>query len=302
MDRKPTYHPLSGFYKKAKQYQVWYKQNMLNIIVHDKIAETMLTDEDAQAGNNFNIQWPDLLNSVNERFTFSGGNKKMWKNMLRSEHIAFNIFIPIRDLAKNPQTIRFLNELIPGADIQKITKVEVEYVPPDVPKQNLLNDNTSFDTYIEYFNIAGEKCGLGIEVKYTEKSYPYGKTEKERMFDEEGKSLYHQTTLKSNLYLPNSIYRLREKSLKQLWRNHLLGEKMKQIGLIDQFTSVHLYPLGNNYQEKCTKEYVQLLSDSGKQRFVALTFEKFIHLSKTYFTKPTETAWISYLEKRYIVN
>ncbi len=90
-------------------------------------------------------------------------------DMLRSEDIPFNLFPPLgrdRHLAK--QVIRKAF----GIECEEITSVECEWAPS--PKENFLGDITSFDAYVAYAGKGGQKGGIGIEVKYTEREYKIG--------------------------------------------------------------------------------------------------------------------------------
>ena len=118
------------------------------------------------------------------------------------------------------------------------------------------------------------------------------------MFDED--SLYNQLTHRSKLFRKESIPNLREKKLKQHWRNHLLGIRMVELGELDIFHSVHLYPEGNTYQAEACEQYQASLLDYGRNQFVPITFEQFIKVAKKSFIKSSiDTSWITYLKGRY---
>lgn len=222
-------------------------------------------------------------------------------NMLRSEHIPFNLFYPLEKLRnKDPNLLnRFLERLLDNnINIDKVTRIKIEFASnPDLHKSKLLDDNTSFDTYIEYFD-GDKKCGLGIEIKYTEKSYPYGKTEKDRMFNKPD-SEYNRLTKDCDFYKLEKLGILKEKKLKQLWRNHLLGIKLVELKELDEFYSVHLYPDGNTYQKEACDMYSDCLANDKKQSFVPVTFEKFISVALDILKYKENKEWIDYLRKRY---
>ena len=161
-------------------------------------------------------------------------------NMLRSEHIPWNVFYPMKsDLQA---TAALLKEILITDEIDNVTDVRIEWAPQ---KESALDDNTSFDTYIEYM-YNWKECGVGIEVKYTEEGYPFGKLERKRVMEEED-SLYAIKTRQCGLYT-NEINnrRLSETLLckddyRQIWRNHLLGAAMVMNGQIDYFLSMKNY-------------------------------------------------------------
>ncbi len=216
--------------------------------------------------------------------------------MLRSEHIPFNFFVPLHlSLSENQEPVlSFLSALLQRNDLKKVTQFKVEWAP----KNKILDDNTSFDTYFELQTVTG-KLGVGIEVKYTEKSYPYGATEKDRLSSEESK--YYKYWKDCACYEEGSYLKLGSKNLKQFFRNHLLGMVMVENGLIDEFINVHLYPLGNFYQHKESSEFKNFLIECKKHTFIPVTFENFISTGKNTLKEEQFKNWLSYLEDRYIV-
>ena len=272
--------------KSGKQNEIEYKH--------------ILSDEDAINGANFycyknQLEWENLQKwAKNDKskvnFTSNG-----LKNMLRSEHIAYNIFYPLEKLRENkPEQLCNLISKILNCKVNQVTEIKVEYAG-NVHKSKLLKDNTSFDAYVGFVS-KGLKCGAGIEIKYTEGSYPYGKTELENLENES--SLYWQTAKASNMFVLNSENKkqLITKKLKQPWRNHLLGIKMVQSKLLDKFYSVHLFPKQNTYQQSVTEEYSNTLKDKSKQYFIPLTFEAFVDAANKVEIKDK---WLTYFKIRY---
>lgn len=220
-------------------------------------------------------------------------------NMLRSEHIPWNVFYPMKsDLQA---TAALLKEILITDEIDNVTDVRIEWAPQ---KESALDDNTSFDTYIEYM-YNWKECGVGIEVKYTEEGYPFGKLERKRVMEEED-SLYAIKTRQCGLYT-NEINnrRLSETLLckddyRQIWRNHLLGAAMVMNGQIDRFHSITLYPNGNTHFKKVLPEYEKLLSEYGKATFGYITIEKLILLICKHFEMNEKNKqWVDYLNTRY---
>ena len=220
-------------------------------------------------------------------------------NMLRSEHIPWNVFYPM-NLDKQA-TLTLLKEILKTDEIDKVTDIRIEWAPE---KEEALDDNTSFDTYIEYI-YNGKECGVGIEVKYTEEGYPFGKLERKRVMEEEN-SLYAIKTRQCGLYTNEiSNRRLSETLLckddyRQIWRNHLLGAAMVMNGRITKFHSITLYPNGNTHFKKVLPEYEKLLSEYGKATFGYITIEKLILLICKHFEMNEKNKqWVDYLNTRY---
>lgn len=244
----------------------------------------------AIAGMNF-YPWPGLLDAVAERFGHS--DKKLYWDMLRSEHIPFNFFIPLRDLA----VTRSLISGWTGDPVKQIGKIIVEWAPE--PSGEYLADNTSFDTYVEYERDDQTRGAVGVEVKYTERSYSWGQRERAQMSDPE--SAYHRVHGAADLYLSGAQTDLATRSLKQLWRNQLLGEAMVQRGLVSRFTSVLLYPRGNEYLARVSTRYSLQLKPAQRHRFMAVPYEQFIAQARALDPGDDGVRWLNYLEARYVV-
>lgn len=293
--------------KKALEKQLSFKKsrNLNSSGTHGgKHYEHILSDNDALNGANFYCYRDEIELKNLQEWAFKSKGKKVkfdgggLKNLLRSEHIPYNIFYPLEKLRiETPDLLnRFLESLFDGKiKVDKVVRIKVEFAS-DADKKQLLNDNTSFDTYFEYMD-GNDLCGIGIEVKYTEKSYPYGKTEKQMMFDQS--SPYNSLTKKCGYYIDKATVKLAEKNLKQPWRNHLLGIKLVENGLLKKFHSVLLYPEGNDYQFNVINAYTECLTEMHKDSFKGLTFETFINKAEAILKSPESTKWLSYLKDRY---
>ena len=265
---------------------------------------TILADDDAKNGANFYCyknatEWANLQSwassSKGKKVNFTGAGLK---NILRSEHIPYNIFYPLEKLrVSNPLVLNKLLEslLNNNINVTTVTKIKVEYAS-HIHKSELLNDLTSFDAYIEYLD--GDKpCGIGFEIKYTEKSYPYGATEQAQMDDDNSK--YNEFTRNCKTFNSTHYIKLRDKNLKQPWRNHLLGIKLVEIGALKKFHSVILYPQGNLYQADVCNQYITCLNDASKNTFQGITFEKLVEVAQNIIPSSEDKAWLTYFKERY---
>ena len=152
-----------------------------------------MTNESAKAGKNFYDGF-SIFESVKQRYPNFYTN--LYSDTLRSEHIPFNFFIPfVNDLEFCKDVFnRLLGGCIKSIDGTSIIdggqNIKIEFAPS--PKQQYLNDGTSFDTYIEYTHVDNSKGVIGIEVKYTEKEYQLkeGSTEENTINNIESKILF----------------------------------------------------------------------------------------------------------------
>lgn len=289
MDIGKQYDKDDVFKKKARLHQSNYRTKILKAAYNE--YGNRLIDDDAY------LNYYQFLNVLEDkRKRYPNYSKKRDADMLRSEHIPFNIFSPLKldfEFSKN-----IFNKLL-GNVISEIKEIKIEYAPH--PKGNYLNDGTSFDTYIEFKHNDNSKGALGIEVKYTEQAYSLGETEKENIKNiNKLDSIYSLVTKKSDLYIENSINDLIKDDYRQIWRNHILGESMKQKGELKHFISLTLYPLGNNHFAKVIPKYKNLLKPDKKDLFVGVTFEKLFNVYSELNNKGEYKDWIDFLKRRYI--
>jgi hypothetical protein len=279
-----------NFKSKARHHQSQYRADILRVD-YDEYAN-MLTMEDAKRGLNFYSDF-NILQSVYDRYG-EKYSKQLYANLLRSEHVPFNLFIPLLydlELAK-----KVFNEILDDS-IQEIEDIKIEYAPS--PADKYLNDRTSFDAYVRYKHIDGQIGILGIEVKYTEGSYPLKKDSKEETDILNKKSRYWEVSEKSGVFHSGyEIFVLDE--YRQIWRNHLLGECIKQVDKISHFTSLTFYPQGNIHFSLVIPQYRAYLKDPN--RVIGVTYEDFIGGLKKYSTGQRYDRWIKYLEDRYLID
>ena len=288
----PQYLPDDDFKRRARLHQSRYRVEQLGASEFREYGNRLST-ADALAGRNF-CAWPGMMDAVAKRFPLE--DKKLYFDMLASDHIPFNLFIPLKGHAATiPLVSNWAN-----VDVSEIETIEIEWAP--APKNQFLDDSTSFDAYIAYRTRDGSLGAVGVEVKFTEREYSWGTTERARMFDPN--SHYNVVHQASQLYAPNSLQYLQTPRLKQLWRNQLLGESMLQHRALNlsHFTSVLIHPAGNTHFSTAAQEYQQLLAPTpARAPFRSLTYETFIGHCRGYATSAQYLSWIEYLTQRYIV-
>ncbi|MCX6321512.1 MAG: hypothetical protein NTX93_06890 [Bacteroidia bacterium] len=286
-----------GFKELARRHQIKFRKEVLK--VGEGAYETHLTEADALKGlifyNGFNIfeVAKGRLNPHLEQ------NKACFANMLRSEHIPFNFFVPlINDLGYAKDV---LNKFLCGV-IDTINVIKIEYAPdPELA----LKDKTSFDVYIEYKHFTGTYGILGIEVKYTEKEYKLIEGSKEDREIHAEDSIYNLFTNTSGLYKKEFVKILKTDEYRQVWRNHLLGMSMinknHADSRFDHFTSIILYPEGNDHFRNLIPAYRSFLNQGYESSFIGITYEKFLMTAQELIAEPEYLRWLQYLEDRYIV-
>ncbi len=299
------------FKRIARTHQSDFRTNFLKVPfdpdnIYGKYG-AFLMPNDANAGLNFCKDFrQEILDRIQKRYPRLTATQHdgLYANMLRSEHIPWNVFIPMaHDLSA---TAKVFNKILGADEIDEVTDIRIEWAPE---KTKCLNDNTSFDTYIEYLH-NGKTCGIGIEVKYTEEGYPFGAKERREVMENE-QSRYAQVTKSCGWFITEISNRpIRETALckdefRQIWRNHILGASMvgnKNIGKdkVEKFHSITLYPHGNQHFNIILPAYEQFLTDEGRSTFGYITIESLIDLLDQHFPKTKEYQnWINYLRVRY---
>lgn len=282
-----------SFKNQCRHHQSRFRSEELQVDSGD--YENVLTDEDGfDKGLNF-YQGFEILKSVH--FRYPNFRKPLYCNLLRSEHIPFNFFIPFDKDKEFGKEV--FNEIL-GGIVDQFIRIEIEY-PENKTPTKYLEDKTSFDTFIEYLHIDGTMGFLGIEVKYTEKSYPLsGKTEKDKM--EDTNSIYYRRSKESGVFF--KLDDLKKDKYRQVWRNHLLGESILIVDCpnYNHFHSLTFYPSGNTHFTNVIKDYKEYLRPEFKERVQGVTYEQFFEVCRKNLPNEEYGKWLEYLEGRYLIN
>ncbi len=264
MDIGPQYEFDDSFKAAARLHQSNYRARVLNVDYLD--YGNRLTEVDGRALLNY---YDGLGVRETLRARYPVYSKKRDADMLRSEHIPFNMLAP---LANRPGLMQLVLRAAFGLELREPFEMKIEWAPS--PANKYLADMTSYDVYIQGVDANNEPVGLGIEVKYTERGYRIGKSEYERVHDQE--STYWVTTRRSGLFVGGECDQLGEDDLRQIWRNHLLGLAMVRHKDIAKFTSVTLYPAGNKHFTHALMKYQSHLVATAQSSVRGCTFEQYI--------------------------
>lgn len=343
------------FKQEARKHQIKFKAECLGINPdvcqtrhltkggkrYDIPVQTLLPYDKCRDSDGYLIFFDAFRKEISDYIdsgTFKGAKGQMVTNLLRSEHIPFNIFFPLRKDLSGAAAL--FNAVLGRKDISAIEDIVIEYNP------GTLNDGTAFDVYVPYKTIDGRKGGIGIEVKYTEKEYELKKLAK----DSDGKLYYtkeyretHDVSSSYDLIDPKAIHNIHlaenyripseecgwfrpeyimdipadktglakhvvNNDYRQIWRNHLLGASMilssDKATHLDEFFSLTLYPNGNgHFCDKLWREYEDMLTPEGKATLRHITYENLFNLMAQCLNSsniPELDSWIKYLHDRYI--
>lgn len=294
-----------AFKRKARQHQIEFRENELGVGFYK--YPNVLKLEDAKKGLVFFEGFrQEILDELRKPFptTSSAPSGQMLTNLLRSEHIPYNFFFPMRkdlDGCKN-----LFNKVLGTNEISSIQDILIEYHPE--PIMDYLDDHTAFDVYIPYYNKSNQLCGIGIEVKYTEKEYPLRPNTREynHVKDENGitrlSEAYAKVTEQCGYYKNEvSPDDLISNKFRQIWRNHILGASMVIHGDIEKFTSVTVYPQENiHFSMDAMPKYKSFLTDEQYSSFVPLSYENLFERMRECLNLEHKEEWIAYLKRRYL--
>ena len=282
----PQYEPDDQFKAAARLHQSAYRANVL------KVGFDQYGNRLTESAGRVLLNYYDGLgvrDALRRRYpTYSRSRDA---DMLRSEHIPFNLFAPLID---RPDLANSLLYRILGVELSPPYQIELEWAPK--PAEKYLGDRTSFDTYIKGADDQGRVVGVGIEVKYTEQGYRLGPSEALRI--ENPESTYWTTTRESGIFTDTGCKLLATDDLRQIWRNHLLGLKMRAVGDLDRFISVTIFPSGNEHMSHALSRYQRLLTNEGKSDLQSCTFERYIGFLDG---DAVIEEWKSFLQDRYLV-
>lgn len=284
------YKPDDTFRRIARKHQSLCRSKILKVPC-DKYG-SMLTREDAERGLNFYHDY-GVFEAVTERYPKY--KKQLYANMLRSEHIPFNFFVPFRT-----EKALFCSTAasVLGVSPAKIISILIEHAPP--PGVKYLKDRTSFDVFCECEDHRGDVFFMGIEIKYTEREYKIG--QKEQRYCQDPHSPYNSISRQSGLYIPKALDTLKTDRFRQTWRNHLLAEATFQNSNKNYkyYKSIILYPSGNTHMNSMAREYRRFLSKDREDIFLGGTFEQFFFAIDLHVSSSRAKEWVEYLKRRYI--
>ncbi|MEI6821434.1 MAG: hypothetical protein WCL51_05835 [Bacteroidota bacterium] len=288
----------SEFKIAANRHQAKYRQR--NISSEYNVQETKLTNKDALDGKNFYDGF-SIFNAAKKRHP---ALCSIYSEMLNSEHIAYDLFVPLRHnltFCKNVLN-DFMGGCIKSVDktsvIDSNENIKIEFIYPyDI---NILN-NPTINVYIEYTHKDNTKGIIGIEVKYAQFGLHIVDSKK---VDNNNKQdvVYYHIAKESNIYKTTSLSKLKGVVYRQIWKYQMLTESM-MLKYNEEFkhaSLILLYPKDNEHFKQTGAEYAETLL-TNDNKFKTLTYEEFLISCNRHCPNTELENWIDYLQERYIV-
>jgi hypothetical protein len=268
--------------------QSWYRENILQLqagLDSDRTARGNLLPADAPFGKNFlaseTAQFVKGWLPVAKESGALVQEDRLWRNLLSSMPLAFNLFVPLRsnlDLASGAL------RLITDGRVSRVTGIEFEY-SPGRGDPRYTGDGTAFDVFVSFVNISGASGFFGIEVKYHEDL---------RDDYAEDRTRYTDLAREMDCFREDRMDQLHAPPLGQLWRNHLLAGSLLSQGEFEDGGVVVLYPRLNEACAKAVEKYWACLSDTST--FDAWEIEQLADA----IGDVAETDWVAAFAQRYL--
>lgn len=282
-----AYYPQDTvFAAKARLLQsIWREDNGLDYDI-DKKYGNYLTDTDAGLKKNFLTEGIGAL--VQEEIKDKEkviGQPRIWNNLLSSQPLAFNLFGELKLETGLKTATAVFRELFPN-QVKKVTAIEFEW-SPGRRNPRYTNDRSAFDVFVEYDSLSENKCFYGIEIKYAE----HMDNQLARLREE-----YEKVANSMGIYKSESLDDLRNTSLQQLWRGHLLvGSMFKTNNDYNRGDFIILYPEGNTECGELIDKYVKTFKGDDNY-FIPLTLELFYNA----LSNNLKDKWVNEFNKRYL--
>lgn len=219
------------------------------------------------------------------------GEPRIWNNLLSSQPLCFNLF---GEMSCDPDLATVFFTSIFSNRVKRVEKIRFEH-SEHRGDSNYTGDHSAFDVFVDYFNHQGEKCFIGIEVKYAESL----KEETMKKADDNFKKHQHQyerLTTQSKIFKDGSLDHLKQVPIAQIWRDHLLSIATKK-DYKDGFFAF-LFPSQNEECLSGVNSYRSHLvsTDEEESGFYPRNLETFVDALE----QVCNEAWVKELKDRYL--
>lgn len=273
---------------RLRDLQSWYRENVLKLPAGMDANQTLRGNQlpgDAPFGSNFIA--PEIARFAEDwlpRAKEAGAlvqEDRLWRNMLSSMPLAFNLFVPFR--ANLDAASEVFGRLSDGR-IARITEIQFEF-SPGRGDPRFTADGTAFDVFVSFVGRSGTKGFLGIEVKYHEDLQGDSAEKRPR---------YLQLARDMGCFREGALDTLANPPLGQLWRNHLLAGSLLIEGQFDDGLAVLVCPRINAACSEAEREYRACLSDD--TTFDSWPIEQIVQAA----TKVSKAGWVEAFTQRYL--
>ena len=301
-----------GFKARMRLHQSWYRSEVLRVpygTYQNKKGVTTrlgsrLTKPSASSGCNFLTD--HIIETASKRFPKAPDDGRLMSDMLSSQPMCFNLFGELTRFDELKRNLNLATKLVRalwdkdiaalwgGDEVRQVTDVRLEWAP----EEKYLNDNTSFDAFIEYEMEDGRKGFIGIETKLTE---PFS----EDFRDDEGRySKWMTTESPWGAVAPDKVA---DKKHNQLLRNHLLAWALLKRSPDPKYAHgsfVVVYHSGDrdNACDEVIRDYCELLQHKlpGNHEALPVWVAPLDMVLDTWKAAAPGSQWLSKFQERYL--
>ena len=203
---------------------------------------------------------------------------RLFNNFLSSQPMAFNLFVPLMNIAPTDEGRSNLAKVVAGqvtnsdsSTFNKITEVGIEFIPPYY--SGCLNDKTAMDAYFLYERTDGKHGIIAIETKYTDILGTNPASNPSFAIRQATENIGI-----SQLLTDEGIAGITKRDIKlsQVYRNFLLTETVRLHEHLDDSISIILSPKENISNEEDESSLRSILKDEYKYKFQSVTLENFV--------------------------
>lgn len=203
---------------------------------------------------------------------------RLFNNFLSSQPMAFNLFVPLMNIAHTDEGRSKLAKVVAGqvtnsdsSTFNKITEVGIEFIPPYY--SGCLNDKTAMDAYFLYERTDGKHGIIAIETKYTDILGTNPASNPSFAIRQATENIGI-----SQLLTDEGIAGITKRDIKlsQVYRNFLLTETVRLHEHLDDSISIILSPKENISNEEDESSLRSILKDEYKYKFQSVTLENFV--------------------------
>ena len=203
---------------------------------------------------------------------------RLFNNFLSSQPMAFNLFVPLMNIAHTDEGRSKLAKVVAGqvtnsdsSTFNKITEVGIEFIPPYY--SGCLNDKTAMDAYFLYERTDGKHGIIAIETKYTDILGTNPASNPSFAIRQATENIGISQLL-TDEWISGIIKR--DIKLSQVYRNFLLTETVRLHEHLDDSISIILSPKENISNEEDESSLRSILKDEYKYKFQSVTLENFV--------------------------
>ena len=226
-----------------------------------------LTERDANEGKNFLDASifeaaKERLSPMQREFKDVIEEQRLLSNMLTSQTLCFNLFLPQRKDLQFATAI--WSRLLPDR-IKEVIDIKLEHSPGRGNAKLGTGDHSAFDALVEYVHRDGNLGFLAVETKYTESFSAEGNEPTERQIE---------LSKSTALFCKESWQQVQSMPTQQIWRTHLLAETMRN-AKYRHVTYVVLYAEGDTECSDLFPKYAEALKHHRKpnELFLSVTLE-----------------------------